>query len=172
VAFVIRRADMRDAETLARLRFEFRASLDVPAATIDDFLARAVPWMTARLGRVSNWYAWIAEHDAAAVGTVWLQLIEKLPNPGVEPEWHGYLSSLYVRGLARGRGIGSALLLAALDECDARGVDAIVLWPTPESRRLYTRHGFTVRDDVMSRADPTGISTTLSAPNTAPTPTG
>jgi GNAT superfamily N-acetyltransferase len=72
-------------------------------------------------------------------------------NPGVEPEWHGYLSSLYARGSARGRGIGSALLLAALDECDARGVDAIVLWPTPESHRLYTSHGFTVRDDVMSR---------------------
>jgi hypothetical protein len=70
VAFVIRRADVRDAETLARLRFEFRASLDVPAATIDGFLARAVPWMTARLDRAATWYAWIATRDAAAVGTV------------------------------------------------------------------------------------------------------
>jgi GNAT superfamily N-acetyltransferase len=74
-----------------------------------------------------------------------------LPNPGVELEWHGYLSSLYVHGLALERGIGSALHIAAPDECDARGVDAVMLWPTPESRRLYTRHGFTVRDDVMSR---------------------
>jgi GNAT superfamily N-acetyltransferase len=151
VGFTIRRADAHDAETMARLRFEFRASLDVPTATVDAFLARAVPWMTVRLDSTSAWWAWIAEHDAAAVGTVWLQLIEKLPNPGVEPEWHGYLSSLYVRGSARGRGIGSALLSAALDECDRRGVDAILLWPTPESRPLYARHGFTVRDDVMSR---------------------
>ncbi len=147
----IRRATGSDAEVLARLRYEFRASLDTPTETLDAFLARSVPWMTARLDRDAAWRAWIAERDAEPVGTVWLQLIEKLPNPGVEAEWHGYLSSLYVRECTRGRGIGSALLSAALNECDVHGVDAVMLWPTPESRPLYERHGFGVRDDVMMR---------------------
>jgi ribosomal protein S18 acetylase RimI-like enzyme len=147
----IRRADRDDAEALARLRFEFRASVDTPAVTSEAFLMRTVPWMAARLDRASTWRAWIAQRESAAVGAVWLQVIEKLPNPGVEPEWHGYLTTLYVRESARGRGIGSALLSAALEGCDAEGVDAVMLWPTPESRRLYERHGFTVRDDVMMR---------------------
>jgi GNAT superfamily N-acetyltransferase len=58
---------------------------------------------------------------------------------------------LYVRGAARARGIGSALLSAALDECKAHAVDAVMLWPMAESRPLYERHGFEVRDDAMTR---------------------
>jgi len=151
VPVVIRPADVRDAETLARLRFQFRAGIGMASMTIDGFVARAAPWMAARLDASSAWRAWIAERESAAIGTIWLQLIEKLPNPGQEPEWHGYVSSLYVREVARGAGIASALLSAALSECDSRGVDAIMLWPTPQSRRLYERHGFAVRDDVMMR---------------------
>ncbi len=30
-------------------------------------------------------------------------------------------------------------------------IDAVMLWPTPRSRGLYERYGFTVRDDVMMR---------------------
>ena len=50
--------------------------------------------------------------------------------PVAEPEWHGYVSSLFVRPDARGAGLGTRLLGAALAECDRRGCDAVVLWPT------------------------------------------
>ena len=79
------------------------------------------------------------------------QLLEKLPNPVAEPEWHGYVSSLFVCPDARGAGLGSRLLGAALAECDRRGCDAVVLWPTPRSRSLYLRHDFAVRDDLLER---------------------
>jgi GNAT superfamily N-acetyltransferase len=80
---------------------------------------------------------------------VWLQLIEKLPNPVAEPEWHGYVSSLYVEPSERSGGLGSALLAECLAECASRAVDAVVLWPTPRSRTLYLRHGFAVHDDLL-----------------------
>jgi hypothetical protein len=64
---------------------------------------------------------------------------------------HGYVSNLYVRPEHRGRGTGGALLAAAMQECDDRRLDAVILWPTPESRSLYERHGFAVRDDLMER---------------------
>ena len=37
---------------------------------------------------------------------------------------------------------GLVPLGAALDRCRQQGVDAVILWPTPESRSLYERHGF------------------------------
>jgi GNAT superfamily N-acetyltransferase len=99
----------------------------------------------------SAWCCWVAEDRATIVGTVWLGLFEKIPNPVTEPEMHGYVSNLYVRPEHRGRGTGGALLAAAMHECDARRLDAVILWPTPASRNLYERYGFAVRDDLMER---------------------
>ena len=94
----------------------------------------------------------------ARSGTVWLQHLEKLPNPVGEPEWHGYVSSLFVEPDVRGRGLGSVLLSEALAECDRRGCDAVILWPTARSRSLYLRHGFSVRDDLLERRRGNGIA--------------
>jgi GNAT superfamily N-acetyltransferase len=99
----------------------------------------------------SAWRCWVAEADATLVGTVWLQLLDKLPNPVAEPERHGYVSSLYVRHAFRGAGVGSALLETCLRACEKAGVDAVLLWPTPESRNLYLRHGFAAREDLLER---------------------
>ncbi|HEY9443472.1 MAG TPA: GNAT family N-acetyltransferase [Gemmatimonadales bacterium] len=146
----LRLADPADAAALARLRFAFRADLESPAEAEADFLARCTPWMARRLEPGGSWRCWIAG-GVEPVGAVWLQLIEKLPNPVAEPEWHGYVSSLFVCPDARGAGLGSRLLGAALAECDRRGCDAVVLWPTPRSRSLYLRHDFAVRDDLLER---------------------
>jgi GNAT superfamily N-acetyltransferase len=105
----------------------------------------------ARLAGSSNWRAWLAEGEGNAVGTIWLQLVEKIPNPVAELEWHGYITSLFVRESFRGRELGSRLLRAALDACEEKGVDGVILWPTPQSRSLYTRQGFVVSDQIMQR---------------------
>jgi GNAT superfamily N-acetyltransferase len=144
----IRAAVLEDADVLARLRWEFRTNLGQPEEMPDQFLNRCRRWMRERL-HGSGWRCWIAERGGEVVGTVWLQVIEKLPNPVAEPERHAYVSSLYVRPELRGQGTGSALLSAALEACRGLEVDAVILWPTEESRTLYARHGFAVRDDVM-----------------------
>jgi GNAT superfamily N-acetyltransferase len=149
----LRAAEPTDAEALARLRFAFRTGLEAPAESEAAFLARCRPWMAARLASAA-WRSWVLERNGELVGTVWLHFLEKLPNPVAEPEWHGYISSLFVRPEARGNGLGSRLLRAALEECDRRGCDAVLLWPTPRSRSLYRRHGFAVRDDLLERRRP------------------
>ena len=148
---VIRHASSSDAPTLARLRCEFRAALGVVSEPEVVFVDRCAAWMAARLGPDSRWRCWVVEREGVIRGNVWLQLIEKLPNPVEEPELHGYISNLYVQPALRGAGVGSALLERCLQECDGQGVDAVVLWPTPKSRGLYERHGFSVRDDLMER---------------------
>jgi GNAT superfamily N-acetyltransferase len=150
---MLRLAVPSDAEALARLRFAFRSDLEAPAESEADFLARCQPWMASRLAS-GSWRSWVLQQQGDLVGSVWLHFLEKLPNPVAEPEWHGYISSLFVRPAVRGSGLGSRLLGAALEECDRRGCDAVLLWPTPRSRSLYLRHGFTVRDDLLERRRP------------------
>jgi ribosomal protein S18 acetylase RimI-like enzyme len=144
----ISRAHAGDAVRLARLRYEFRTELASPAEPESSFLRRCAAWMEERLAS-ADWHCWIAEDDSHIVGQVWLQFIEKIPNPVDEPESHAYISSLYVLPGRRGQGIGEALLRAAIDLAASHEVHAILLWPTDRSRSLYERHGFAVRDDVM-----------------------
>lgn len=151
----IRRARPADAAALARLRLAFRGEVAPAREEAGLFLDRCERWMAERLGG-GEWRAWVAAGGDTVVGSAWLRLVDKLPNPGEEPEWHGYLSSLYVAPQWRGAGLGSALLQVCLEECDRRGVDAVLLWPTPQSRSLYLRHGFAVRDDLLQRRDLTG----------------
>jgi GNAT superfamily N-acetyltransferase len=116
-----------------------------------EFTDRCTTWMKERLTSGATWRCWVASSKCELVGTTWLGLIEKLPNPAGHFERHAYISSVYVIPTRRNCGIGAALLEACLDECRWEGVDSVLLWPTPISRALYERHGFAVRDDLLER---------------------
>jgi GNAT superfamily N-acetyltransferase len=148
----VRLATPADVRALAELRHEFRTTLDPLVAPEAGFQGRCAAWMAARLLQDDVWRCWVAEADTGPPhGMVWVQFLEKLPNPVHEPELHAYLTSFYVRPLARNRGVGSALLETALSVCAERGVDTVFLWPTPRSRVLYLRHGFTEQADLLER---------------------
>ena len=145
----IRLATASDALVLARFRYLFRSSIGSAHEKEEEFVGRCASWMQERLRDDSTWQCWIAELDDSTMGHLWLQVIEKIPNPIVEPEHHAYLTNFYVLEEARGKGIGSMLLSAALAWSQCHDVHAVILWPTEQSRSLYLRHGFAVRDDLM-----------------------
>lgn len=145
----IRLALASDAHALAHLRYNFRSSTGAVSEGEAEFVARCRLWMEERLREGFAWRCWMAERGQRLVGNLWAQLIEKIPNPAVEPECHAYITNFYVRESERGRGTGKLLLTAALDWCRESGVHAIILWPTERSRPLYLRHGFAVRDDLL-----------------------
>ena len=64
--------------------------------------------MAERLKDGSPWRCWVAEQDQNLVGTLWMQLIEKIPNPTAEPKYHAYVTNFYVCENARGKGIRTA----------------------------------------------------------------
>lgn len=144
----LRLAKQSDAAALAQLRYDFRASTGVATEPEAEFVARCSKWMSARLNDAGLWKCWVAESDGL-IGALWLQLVEKIPNPRAEPEYHAYITNFYLRQTARGRGTGTRLLNMALEWCKARDVHAIILWPTEKSRTLYERHGFSVRSDIL-----------------------
>ena len=147
----IRLAGPTDAPALAQLRYDFRASQDPVTEPRADFLARCASWMAARLVPGSCWRCWVAEEGGQLAGTLWLQLIEKIPNPVAEAERHGYITNVYVQPARRGGGLGSRLMETCVQVCTAEGLDALILWPSERSRPLYERHGFAVRDDLFER---------------------
>lgn len=142
-------ASAPDAHALARLRYEFRSGVGVVSEGEAEFVARCRGWMEERLREGGAWRCWAAVRGQEIVGNLWAQLVEKIPNPVVEPERHAYVTNFYVREGERGRGTGSRLLASALDWCREADVHAVILWPTERSRTLYLRHGFAVREDLM-----------------------
>lgn len=149
--FQVRRATRDDVSTLAHFRFAFRSRRRPATESEQVFVERATPWMRSRLGADSHWRVWLLEHDGTAIGNIWLQLVEKIPNPGDESESYGYISNFYVEAAHRNAGGGSMLLGAALDECRRSDVAAVFLWPSDESRPLYARNGFAVTDRMLLR---------------------
>jgi GNAT superfamily N-acetyltransferase len=143
----IRQASVDDARALAELRWEFRAGRDPAVEEHHAFVERCTGWMTREL-EAGRWRAWVAVSDGRHVGQVWINAIEKVPNPIGERDQHVYLSNLYVQPAARG-GVGTRLLESALDWASAHQVDRVVLWPAKPSESLYRRHGFKRDAKVM-----------------------
>lgn len=132
------------------MRYEFRATLGAPVETEEAFVTRCRDWMASRLAeRQDAWHCWVFDTANGIAGQLWLQLLEKMPNPSLELELHGYITNVYVRPEVRGAGVGGRLVETALTFCRERGVDSVLLWPTARSRALYARYGFAVQDDVM-----------------------
>lgn len=148
-ASTIRAANASDAPVLARMRFLFRASLGATEEDEDAFVGRCGQWMAEALGPGGAWHCWVAELDDAVIGHLWLQIIDKIPNPVIELEKHAYISNVFVVANARRRGLGGRLMGVALDFCREAGVDSVILWPTHESRSLYRRFGFEERGNVV-----------------------
>jgi ribosomal protein S18 acetylase RimI-like enzyme len=149
IAVNIRSANDSDALALAKLRYALRSSMAAVTEPQDQFLQRCAEWMKEHLKAGSVWQCWVAERNEELIGCLWLQLVEKIPNPRSEPEHHAYVTNFFIQEFARGKGIGSRLLSTAIAGCEARDVHAVILWPTERSRSLYERRGFAVRDDLM-----------------------
>ena len=145
----VRMASEADALMLARLRYEFRSKFHQVREDEAAFVERCTGWMRERLRNESLWKCWIAELQDTAVGDVWVQLVEKIPNQIDEPEFYIYLTNFYVREQYRSHGVGSMLLSEILNWVKSRNLKTVILWPTERSKAFYIRHGFATAEDIM-----------------------
>ena len=148
--FRIRVATSGDWDALAEMRYRFRVEVGSPTETKSRFVRRCTSWMKKAFGADSSaWRCWVVDDGKQLLGHVCVQLFEKMPNPVNEPEAHAYLTNFYVLPEMRSRGLGRKLLNKALSWCRARGVDAVILWATAESKSLYRQCGLLESADIL-----------------------
>ena len=148
--FRIRVATSADWNVLAEMRYRFRTEVGSPTESKSRFVRRCTSWMKKTFrADSSRWQCWVIDDGKQLVGHVCVQLFEKMPNPVNEPEAHAYLTNFYVVPQLRGRGLGRKLLNKALSWCRAKGVDAVILWATAESKSLYRQCGLLEPADIL-----------------------
>jgi ribosomal protein S18 acetylase RimI-like enzyme len=137
MAHPIRRADRDDAAVIGQLLYDFNREFDEPApapAALAERLRQLIAGgeTTVLLGGDGP--------DGLAV----LRFRAAIWSGGLEC----YLAELYVAPARRGKGLGRALMEAALSEARGRGADTMDIGvdePDLTARRLYESLGFTNR---------------------------
>ncbi len=140
----LRTAGVADAAVVADLLDRFNREYETPTPGPAVLVARLK-----RLLSSGNVVALLAGEPA-----VGLALLTLRPNVWYEGPV-ALLDELYVVPVERGRGIGTALLKTAEDECRQRGSELLEINVDAEdtdARRFYERHGYTNREP--GRTDP------------------
>ncbi|MEU0152420.1 GNAT family N-acetyltransferase [Micromonospora fulviviridis] len=85
-----------------------------------------------------DWAAWVAEADGQVVG--WVSAYRNIQTSAANV---GEISTLHVHPAHRLRGVGTALLDAALAHLRLLGAKRLLTWSQPGSLPFARRHGFT-----------------------------
>jgi GNAT superfamily N-acetyltransferase len=146
---IVRGASLGDAETLAVLN---RFVHDTHLVRRPDYF---MPW---RVEDVSAWFrekldhlstaAWIAQEGDVAVGYLLMFVHERAQNPFHCARRWCEIDQIAVDPAWRRRGIGTALMIAALDEASARGLRDVELssWAfNSDAHAMFQRFGFEPR---------------------------
>jgi GNAT superfamily N-acetyltransferase len=137
----IRPATADDAAALAQLRWRFKVEDDDDIRRDEQvFLAGCERWLRDRL--TGNWLAWVADVDETICGHLFLNRVEKVPEPSASADELGYVTNFYVVPQWRNRGVGRALLDAMRVYAHGRNLDTLIVWPSERSAPLYGRAGF------------------------------
>ena len=137
-AAAIRRASAEDAEAVARLLHDFQIEFDEPTPGVKALAERYQRQL--RAGEVTVLFA-----GAGPDGFAQLRFRPWVYSDGL----HSYLEELYVVPSLRGKGLGRALLEAAIETARDTGADQMELGTSEEdlaARALYERAGFTNRE--------------------------
>lgn len=151
----IRPAGLDDLPSVVELRLALlREYADHPlyGRLRPDARARAYELYRGQLA-AHNEQIFVAELDREVIGI--LRCVDTLSSPLLYPERYCYVSSVYVRPRARRAGVLRALLAAAEDWCEQRGIDEMRLHNATSSsvaERTWTALGFEVVEHVRRRA--------------------
>jgi len=151
---LVRQATITDLDTVISLRLALvreHSNNPVYRRMRSDAPQRARALYTAQL-RSEHEAIFLALRASVAVGI--LRVVESAGSVLLDPPRYGYLSSVYVAPNARRRGILKALMSAAEDWCEARGLDELRLHSAsdnPLSNATWDALGFNVVEHVRIR---------------------
>jgi GNAT superfamily N-acetyltransferase len=129
-----------ELEQVVRLRWRWEREGGFASSGEDEFVASAVAW--AQTNRATHLPHAAVDTDMTVVGMAWLALTPRVASVRSLDRWSGDLQSCYVVPELRNAGVGGLLVDAVLATARARGVEHVTVHASPESARMYERHGF------------------------------
>ena len=137
----LRRAEVRDAAALVRLRAHMLTAMgdDVTGAQWAQACEQA---LVRRLAEPDRFAAWVVEADGVPVsgGVGWLE--EHLPSPRSPDGRRGHVASMSTDPAHRRQGHARLVLGALMGWFGGLGVQRVDLRATASGRPLYEEHGF------------------------------
>lgn len=130
----VRRATPEDAPALAALRVAWG---DEGGVVREGFATMFEEW-----ARGTDHTGFVAVEGGEVVGMAWLAMLERPPSPERGTRVGGDVQSVYVRASHRGRGIGSELTRAVVDEARRRGAQRVTVQSSTRAVPVYERLGF------------------------------
>lgn len=152
IKYRVREASRNDAHGLARLRWDYRVA-DHENQARDEFIDECEAWLISALSSKRWTIAVASSQDDSLCGCMYLQSVDKVPNPGDFNRAWGYVTNSYVAPERRGCGIGRSLLNLVVDMARARALEFLIVWTGEEAISLYERAGFRPASRVHDRAD-------------------
>jgi GNAT superfamily N-acetyltransferase len=146
----IRPATEGDASDLARMRHALYSEHGPERERLDEYVDRFAGFVRDALAS-DAWRIWVAEFEGRIVGTMWLQILERVPRPGEDRGALpiGYLTNVFVEPELRDGGLGSRMLVEIITWARERGVEEIIVWPSERSYPFYERAGFSRTPDPL-----------------------
>ncbi len=141
--FIIRKASLRDLETVVRMRRAMWEAMDYrDKKELDrmDTVYRA--WARNMMKRRSliTWLAFNRSGEAVGGGGLWLRPTQ--PHPGIDKKVQPYLLSMYTEPTFRGNGIGSRIVKEATKWAKLHGHPQVRLHASEMGRHVYAKQGF------------------------------
>jgi GNAT superfamily N-acetyltransferase len=135
----VRIAGAQDVGRVGVLRRAWSAELDGGGPSDEAFDDAFDRWFAAEL---KHRQFFLAEKETEPVGMLNLTVFERMPRPGRPASRWCYLGNAYVLAEHRNKGVGRALLDAAVGWTEDNGGVRIVLAPSKRSVPFYERAGF------------------------------
>jgi len=110
--------------------------------------AQFLPWVQERLAD-NRYLGLIVEEEGEAIASAGIFFADFPPHFLHLKAGRPYLLNFYTSDAARGRGLAKQLLQACIDECKARGYQAITLHASPFGRPIYEKFGFEQTNEMM-----------------------
>ena len=118
-----------------------------------EFLIGCEAWLDEALAS-RRWIIAVAETESRSLcGCIFLQCVDKVPEPGgVQRAW-GYVTNSYVVSQQRGQGVGRQLLDLLLGEARVRRLEFLIVWPSRGAVSFYRRAGFRPVSEAHAAGD-------------------
>ncbi|MBO7146161.1 MAG: GNAT family N-acetyltransferase [Lentisphaeria bacterium] len=141
--FVVRKAELKDAELLTEMRLEMRRERDTGCLEIpeEEFYQQTLAFFEngIRTGSFISYIAWDGNSAAACSGLT----IHIHPPTYANPTGkHGYITNMYTRPAWRKMGLARTLVDAVVAAAEAEGCNGVFLNASPMGKPLYVKYGF------------------------------